>query len=61
MPEQNPDAPSVLPVPDDSEEPSGAGPYVAILLVALAIGAGLALYVAGYRDEIVAILTQSPT
>jgi hypothetical protein len=61
MPDQNPDAPSVRPVPNDAEEPGGTGPYLAILLVALAIGAGLALYVAGYRDEIVAILTQSPT
>jgi hypothetical protein len=32
-----------------------------VVAVALAIGLGLALYVAGYRDEIVAILTQSPT
>jgi hypothetical protein len=43
------------------DESGGLGPYVAILLVALAVGVGLAVYVAGYRDEIIAILTQSPT
>ena len=61
MPDQNRNMMSAPPVADDSEEPGGTGPYLAILLAALAIGAGLALYVAGYRDEIVAILTQSPT
>ena len=61
MPDHTPAAVSEPTVADCTEEPGGTGPYIAILLVALAIGAGLALYVAGYRDEIVAILTQSPT
>jgi len=33
----------------------------AVLLVAAVIGIGLAVYIAGYRNEIMAILTQSPT
>jgi hypothetical protein len=45
----------------DQEDAGGIGPYVGVLLVALVIGAGLAVYVFGYRAEIVAILTQSPT
>jgi hypothetical protein len=45
----------------DREEDSGVAPYLAVIAVALVIGAGLAIYVFGYRDEIVAILTQSPT
>ena len=61
MPDHTPAAASEPTGADDAEAPGATGPYLAILLVALAIGAGLALYVAGYRDEIVAILTQSPT
>jgi hypothetical protein len=49
-----PDAPS----PD---ERGGIGPYLAVLLVALVVVVALAVYVAGYREEIIAILTQSPT
>ena len=45
----------------DPDEVGGIGPYLAVLAVALVIGLGLAVYVFGYRDEIVAILTQSPT
>lgn len=47
--------------PHDPGEDGGSGPYLGVLLVALAIGVGLAVYVFGYRDEILAILTQSPT
>ena len=43
------------------DDTGGIGPYLTIMLVALVIGLGLAIYVAGYRDEILAILTQSPT
>jgi hypothetical protein len=46
--------------PDAGHE-SALAPYLAIMAVALAIGAGLAVYVAVYRAEIAAILTQSPT
>ncbi len=42
-------------------EPGGPGPYLAVVLVALALGVGLAVYLIGYRDEILAILTQLPT
>ena len=45
----------------DTDDPGGIGPYLAILAVALVIGVGLAVYVLGYRDQIMAILTQSPT
>jgi hypothetical protein len=61
MPDENLDATPAPPVPDDGDDRGGIGPYVAILLTALVLGGGLALYIAGYRDEIVAILTQSPT
>ena len=47
--------------PADQYQGDGVGPYLAVLLAALVIGAGLAVYVLGYRDEIMAILTQSPT
>jgi hypothetical protein len=47
--------------PDDREESGGIGPYLAVLMVALVIGVALAVYVVGYRDEILVILTQSPT
>jgi hypothetical protein len=46
------------PIPNDS---GGVRPYLAVLLVAAVIGIGLAVYIAGYRNEIMAILTQSPT
>ena len=36
-------------------------PYVVVLLVGLVIAVGVLAYVALYRDEILAILTQSPT
>jgi hypothetical protein len=61
MPDHTPAAVSEPTGADDAQEPGGIGPYVAILVTALAIGAGLAVFVSGYRDEIVAILTQSPT
>lgn len=47
--------------PHDPDEAGGIRPYLAVLLVALAIGVGLGVYVFGYRQEILAILTQSPT
>ena len=47
--------------PHDPREEGGIGPYVGVLLVALVIALGLAVYVLTYRDEILAILTQSPT
>jgi hypothetical protein len=49
------------PDPADLDESGGIRPYVAVILVALVVGVGLALYLASYRDEILAILTQSPT
>jgi hypothetical protein len=36
-------------------------PYLAVVLVAIVLVVALAIYVAGSRDEIMAILTQSPT
>ena len=50
-------------LPPDTHESDEAsiGPYLGVLLVALAIAIGLAVYVFSYRDEILAILTQSPT
>ena len=45
----------------DPDEAGGIRPYLAVLLVALTIGVGLGVYVLGYRHEILAILTQSPT
>lgn len=47
--------------PVNHDEVGGIGPYLAILIVAVVIGVGLGIYVLGYRDEILAILTQSPT
>ena len=35
--------------------------YALILAVAVVLGVGVLLYVAAYRQEIVAIVTQSPT
>jgi len=46
---------------NDSSADGGIGPYVAVIVVALVLGVGLAIYVAGYRTEIMAILTQTPT
>jgi hypothetical protein len=43
------------------DDPGGIRPYIGVVLVALVIGVALAFYVAGYRDEIMAILNQSPT
>ena len=40
---------------------SGAHVYATVLAVALLIGLGLAVYIAIYRQEIIAIVTQSPT
>ena len=45
----------------EDDEDGGIGPYLVVLLVAIILVAGLAIYVAGYREEIIAILTQSPT
>lgn len=45
----------------DEDDAGGARSYVMVVLIGLVIGAGLLLFVAGYRDEIVAILSQSPT
>jgi hypothetical protein len=36
-------------------------PYLIVLVVGAVIAAGVLAYVALYRDEILAILTQSPT
>jgi hypothetical protein len=47
--------------PTDPADDGGLRPYLGVLLVALVIAVGLAVYVLGYRDEILAILTQSPT
>jgi hypothetical protein len=44
-----------------TDDQGGIRPYLAVLLVAAVIGIGLAVYIAGYRNEIMAILTQSPT
>jgi uncharacterized protein HemX len=49
------------PVPDSQDEPGGIGPYLLVVLVAVVLALALGVYVAGYRDEIIAILTQSPT
>ena len=46
--------------PHESDE-AVIGPYLGVLVVALVIAIGLAVYVFSYRDEILAILTQSPT
>jgi hypothetical protein len=46
---------------EHQEDEGGIGPYLAIVVVAVVIGLGLAVYVVGYRDEIMAMLTQSPT
>lgn len=40
---------------------NGAWPYLTVVLVAVVISVGLVVYLAGYRSEIMAILTQSPT
>ena len=52
---------TVPPDPREDSDEGGIGPYLGVLLVALVIAVGLAVYVLGYRDEILAILTQSPT
>jgi ABC-type phosphate transport system permease subunit len=43
------------------DDPGGIQPYLSVVLVAVVIGVALAIYLAGYRDEIMAILNQSPT
>ena len=43
------------------DDPGGIRPYVSVLLAAAVIGIALVIYIAGYRDEIMAILNQSPT
>jgi hypothetical protein len=43
------------------DERGGVGPYLMVVLVAVIVAAALAVYVAAYRQEIVSILTQSPT
>ena len=48
------------PAPRDDDE-GGIGPYVMVVVVAVVLMVALGLYVVGYRDEILAILTQSPT
>ncbi|HZO25460.1 MAG TPA: hypothetical protein VFH48_05630 [Chloroflexota bacterium] len=45
----------------EQDEHSGPSPYLAVIAVALVIGVGIAVYVFGYRDEILSILTQLPT
>lgn len=52
---------SQRPVPDSSDESGGIGPYLMVVVVAVVLALALGLYVFGYRDEIRAILTQSPT
>jgi hypothetical protein len=48
------------PAPHDDDE-GGIKPYLTIVLVAVVLAVALGLYVAGYRDEILPSLTQSPT
>jgi hypothetical protein len=52
---------SVQPDHAADDERGGIGPYLMTVLVAVVVVAALAVYVAAYRQEIVAILTQSPT
>ena len=49
------------PLPEGPDERDGIGPYLTMLLVAVLVALALGVYVAGYRAEIMAILTQSPT
>ena len=49
------------PAPEHSDEGGGIGPYLTVVLVAVVLAVALGVYVAGYRDEILAIVTQSPT
>ena len=49
------------PIRATDDERGGIGPYMMVVLVAVIVAAALAVYVAAYRQEIVAILTQSPT
>jgi len=56
-----PSAPQYQPDLRQDDEDGGIGPYLAVLLVAVVLVVGLAIYVAGFREEIIAILTQSPT
>jgi hypothetical protein len=43
------------------DEDGGIGPYLTVLLLAVVVGLALLAYLVGYRDEIMAILTQLPT
>ena len=45
----------------DDPDDGGIGPYVVVVLVAVVLALALGVYVVGYRDEILAIVTQSPT
>jgi len=45
----------------DATSDGWLSPYLVVLAVALVIGIALLAYVAIYRDEIIAIVTQSPT
>lgn len=47
--------------PRGHEEHGGLGPYLAIVAAATVVGVAVAMYVLGYREEILAILTQLPT
>jgi hypothetical protein len=53
--------PEQAPEPAADDERGGIGPYLMVVVVAVIVAAALAVYVAAYRQEIVAILTQSPT
>ncbi|MGE3268739.1 MAG: hypothetical protein AB7P40_08340 [Chloroflexota bacterium] len=44
-----------------AEDESSLRPYLAILAVAVVTGLGLLLFLAGHRQEIMAMLTQLPT
>lgn len=49
------------PDPHEPAEDGDIGPYLGVVVVALVIALGLTVYVLSYRDQIVAILTKSPT
>lgn len=59
--DDRPGTPAAVQDARETEQEGGIGPYLAVLLVAGVVGLGLLVYVAGYRDEILAILRQSPT
>lgn len=41
-------------------EDGGIGPYLVVLVVAVVIGVAVAVYVFGYRHEILTMLSQNP-